>query len=528
MEHSKPSRAHYLVSSVALVLSRTLVTVGGFVVVVILAAKFGVSAQADAYFTARLIPIILLSSLGIAFNLAFIPVYMNAGMNTGAESAARLANNFLNGTLIVSTLLTVLYFIFADSIVTLLTPGFSAEPHASAVWMTRIMAPAIIFINLHAVFDSVLNAQRRFLASALSSLFVPAGAILGVTLLEDQWGMTGLAVGAVAGFVGQAAVLVPMAHGYFTGYRCSLPRLGTESTIAGFLVLSILGIVGWQINTIVDRMFGSMLGEGAVSALSLGATVIGLIPVVIAAPVYKVLYPELVRYVHEERYSGIRKLLRDNFIVVSFITLPVAATLMMFAPMLTQLAFGYGNFDDGSAKISRVIFFAALGLPASISGLLLIYYFLVTRRVGMIVTALIVSTSANAMLNWILMKYMGIGGIALATALVALFRTGAMAFIAGRRLGGSVLYGFMVPFLKSVVATLVSVAVMYGLATVFASAMQEGSMPALFVSTAGIVGAGMVVYLLLGMGIRNEALIWLLKAVRQRKQVDLDAENGAS
>lgn len=528
MEHPESSRAHYLISSAALILSRTLVTVGGFAVVVILAAKFGVAAQADAYFTARLIPIMLLGSLGIAFNLAFIPVYMRTISNAGAGGAANLANNFLNGTLIASALLTVLYFLFAGPIITMIAPGFSPETHASTVWMTRIMAPAILFTSLHAVFDSVLNAQRRFLVSALSSLFIPAGALLGVTLLEDQWGMTGLAVGALAGFIGQAAVLIPMAHRYFSGYRCSLPRLTPETSQAiRFLGLSIFVIAGWQINTVIDRMFGSMLGEGSVSALSLGAAIIGLIPVIIAAPVYKVLYPELVQLVHEGRHSDIRKLLTDNFIVVSFITLPVVATLMMFAPLITQLAFGYGHFDDASAKTSQVIFYTALSLPASISGILLIYYFLVTRSVGMIISIFVVSISVNVALDWILMNLMGIGGIALASTLIALFRTGAMAFIAGRRLGGTVLSGLMAPFLKSSVATLAAVAVMYGLTAVFAPTMREGSMPILFVSTAGIISTGMLVYLLASLGIRNEALTWLLAVVRQRKQVDQDTVNGA-
>lgn len=529
MEHPKSSRAHYVISSAVLVLSRTLITVGGFAVVVILAAKFGITALADAYFIARLVPITLLSSLSIAFNLAFVPVYMRTRTDARADEAAGLANSFLNGTLIVSALLTVLYAIFAGPIVTLMAPGFSPETHASAVWMTRIMAPAILLTSLHAVFDSVLNAQRRFIASALSSLFVPVGALLGVSLLADQWGMTGLAAGVVAGFIAQAAVLVPMVRRHFSGHRWSLPRLTpATSRVARFLGLTIFVMAGWQINTVIDRMFGSLLGEGAVSALSLGTAVIGLIPIIVAAPVYKVLYPELVQQVQERRHSDIRKLLRDNFVVVTFITLPVVAILMMFAPLVTQLAFGYGHFDDTTARTSQVIFYSALGLPPGVSGILLIYYFLVTRNVGIIVATFVASITANVLLNWVLMNLMGIGGIALATTLMTLFRTGAMSLVAGRSVGGSVMAGLMIPVLKSTGATIIAVGVMYGLASVLSASLQRGTHLALFSSVAVIAGAGLAVYLLASLVLRNEALLWLLGTARQRKQVGRETGIGKS
>jgi putative peptidoglycan lipid II flippase len=520
MKHPKSNRTHYFISSAVLVLSRTLVTVGGFMVVMILAAKFGITALADAYFIARLVPITLLSSLGIAFNLAFVPVYMRTLTDTGADEATGLANSFLNGALIVSALLTILYAIFAGPIVSLMAPGFSPETHASAVWMTRIMAPAILLSSLHAVFDSVLNAQQRFITSALSSLFIPAGALLGVSLLADQWGITGLAAGAVAGFIAQAAVLAPIVRRYFTGHRWSLPRLTpATSRLARFLGLTIFVIAGWQIIIVIDRMFGSMLGEGAVTALSLGTAVIGLVPIIVAAPVYKVLYPGLVQHVQERRLSDIRKLLRDNFVVVTFITLPVMAILMMFAPLVTQLAFGYGHFDDTTVRTSQVIFYGALGLPGSVSGILLFYYFLVTRNVGMIVTTFVASITANALLNWVLMNLMGIGGIALATTLMTLFRTGVMSLVASRSLGGSVTVGLMIPVLKSTGAMIVAAGAMHGLASVLSLSLQQGTHLALFSSGAVIAGAGLAVYLLTSLVLRNEALLWLQRTVRQRKQV---------
>ena len=126
VKQPEPARTRYLLSSLVLVLCRILVTLGGFVVVAALTARFGAGALSDAYFIARLIPITLLSSLGIAFNLAFVPVYMRAE----AAPAAALASGFLNATWMTSGLLTLVYLSFADAIVELLAPGFTPEAHA--------------------------------------------------------------------------------------------------------------------------------------------------------------------------------------------------------------------------------------------------------------------------------------------------------------------------------------------------------------------------------------------------------------
>jgi putative peptidoglycan lipid II flippase len=117
MNHPRSDRAHDIISTAALILARSFVIVGGFGTVVLLAVRFGATADADAYFIARMIPVTLVSPLGIAFNLAFVPVYIRTRTNQGKGDAARLASSFLNITLLASVMLTVIYTVFTDAFI---------------------------------------------------------------------------------------------------------------------------------------------------------------------------------------------------------------------------------------------------------------------------------------------------------------------------------------------------------------------------------------------------------------------------
>jgi putative peptidoglycan lipid II flippase len=504
-------RAHYLISATALILARTAVMLGGFGAVVLLAAKFGATAETDAYFVARMIPVTLLSPLGIVFNLAFVPVYIGTRASQGRAEAAQLASAFLNITLLSSVVLTIVYIVFADGFVELLAPGFSPETRVPAVWMTRIMAVAMVFNSLHAVFDSVLNAERRFVASAASSLAVPAGTLFGVLVLADYWGITGLAIGVVLGFAVQGAALGPLMRQYFVGHRWSLGGGSplVRETMAGLGLAGIL-ILTWQINTAVGRMFASLLGEGALSALSFGTAFIGVFPILVAQPVYKVLYPELVRLVREGRSSDLRTLFSENYVMVAFMTFPLAAALVVFSGHVTGLVFAHGRFGGAAvAQTAEVITYRALAIPGSVADVLLIYYLQVGRRTALIAYIAAATVAANALFSWILMRLMGLGGIALAYSVVTLVRTIMMAGIASRLLGLPVYSHLASPLVKLAAAAAGATAAVYGVARMMADMDGRGTPMALLMTATASTVVGVGVYLLGNVVLKNER-IWLL------------------
>ncbi len=510
-------RFHYLVSAFVLVIARISLSIGGFVVVVILASKYGATTTTDAYFIARMVPVTLIHPLGMAFNLAFVPVYMSVKENGERNDQSALASSFLRLTFFCSLVLTLIYIIGADWIVLLLAPGFNEPAHESAVLMTRIMAPSIFLTTVHAVFDSVLNARRRFVFSALSTLWVPAGALVGVLIWSDWWGIAGLAWGVVAGIALQAIMLLPIIWKYFTinGWWFDFRDQSMKRVLSG-LGLSLMVISIWQINTAVDRMIASLLGEGAVSALSLGIIFLGLVPLIVAFPIYKVMYPELVKLVRQQNSERLRTFFRGNFLIIAFLTIPVAIGLAVFADPFTNLMFHYGKFSaEAASQTTEVIIYLALGLPGSIGVILAVYYFLVTQRGKLLLAILLLTITANVILDLVLMWLLGLGGIALASTLISLIRTGILVLILEKILQGRILFRFGIPFFKILLASLVAGLVMYFSYHQLLQLMsdEKAFSQCIILLIAGC--SGIVVYLLANIVFRNTQIFDLLKHLKK-------------
>ncbi|MEE8450751.1 MAG: lipid II flippase MurJ, partial [Thermoguttaceae bacterium] len=281
------------------------------------------------------------------------------------------------------------------------------------------------------------------------------------------------------------------------------------------LGLTILILAASQVTVAVDRLFATLLGEGEVSSLSLGFVLIGLVPFLVAAPVYKVMYPELIRLVAANRHEALRKCLSGNLLLVAFLTFPVAAGLAIFSGTITELVFLYGRFSETAAsQTAEVIFYLALGLPAGVGVILVFYYFLLTRQAMLLLKVLAVAILANTLLDWVLMSLMGIGGIALTSSLIALIRTWALTLLAARMLGGPIFAGLGVPVGKLLAATLLAGLTMYGTARLFDRVVIAGTAAQIGI-LATAVALGATVYLAANHMLRNEQLRQLLVRIRQ-------------
>ncbi len=495
MASPREGRMQFLVSAFAVSLARFLLMAGGLAVTVLLAATYGASSDTDAYFIARLIPVTLVSPAAVAFNLAFVPVYIRL-LEKGEGEARRLARRFAVVVTVGATVGAAVYAAASPLIIAALMPRSPEAIRHSAMVMTLIMAPAIPLTALHAVFESVLNARRRFVIAAASSVFVPMCALIGVIWLSQWLGLPGLALGVVLGFALQAASLALFIRPYFERPAAQAVEGGALRNALLDLALAATMLFTWQLNTIVDRGLANHLGEGAQAALSFGVNLIGLVPLLVAFPVYRVLYPELVRLAVADDRPRLLDLFQRNILLVAILSLPVAIGVVMFAQPLTALALKYGQFSaEGAEQTSQVVLYLGLGLPATLAAILPVYFFVVTRRAKLLLKVMGITVVANILLDLLLMWLLGIGGIALTSSLIAIVRTCILMAIIAGILGG--------PIVRPVVRPLMHIgacAALTGLAMYVAYALLSRPLPGdgpleIAVRLAGAGATGGAVYL---------------------------------
>jgi len=518
MLHTPRSTRRLVFSSGIVLTARCLLALGGVVAAVLIAGRFGAGQESDAYFTARLIPVVFSMSLGTAFNLAFLPVYTQTLHEQGERAAARLAGDFRNLTLGVSLAAAVAYVLLADWIVALLAPGFSADAQRLTVTLTRIMAASIVFVNLYAVMDSVLNSGHRYAVSSLASLCLPAGTLVGILVLDGVFAMqmAGVAAGVLAGAAIQFLVVTPSVRDKFHG----LPSLAGLRSPQLHAVLrqftALMFVIGAsQVNLAVNRMIASLVGEGAVSAFGFAFVLIGLAPALVAMPVFKVLYPELLHFVAAGDRAALRRLFQTNLFVIAFLTFPLVMIFASFATPIVGLTFQYGQFDAlAGERTADVIRYLSISLWPSVTSILVNYYFCATGRASLPARVGVVLVGVNAALAYTLMRVMDVGGIALANSLVALVNLAVMGVLLSRDLGGLGLRSLVGPLGKTAAA-----AVCAGLALSYSG---DWLAPAVDLRTVfhkvaaygGLVAASLGIYFAVNLLLRNRKMLELAAVIR--------------
>ncbi len=265
---------HGTVRAIGAIGLATLVSrVFGYARDILVARAFGAGPATDAFFVAFRIPNLLrrLFAEG-ALSTGVVPVLSETWARGGPEAFARAARAVAGTGLVVLGGVTVLGVLLAPWVVTVMAPGWRADPSQLdlAVRLTRVMFPYLALIGLAALCMGVLNTRRRFFTSALSPAVLNVAMILAVLLLARRVEppILALAVGVLVGGLAQVVVQLPEVR------RVGLPLSPTFEwghpavrLIARRLGPAVFGLAVVQITVLVNTLLASLLEHGAVSYL---------------------------------------------------------------------------------------------------------------------------------------------------------------------------------------------------------------------------------------------------------------------
>ena len=140
-----------------------------------------------------------------ALSSAVIPIVSALVATDETVRAWRVVSTIANLMLAALVVLGLVVFVAAPVIVPAITPGFTQAQWDQTVDLTRIMILSPIFLALGSLVTSVLNAQGRFAASAIAPIVYNLAIIGGALFLAPTFGLTGLAIGVVAGSLAHLA-----------------------------------------------------------------------------------------------------------------------------------------------------------------------------------------------------------------------------------------------------------------------------------------------------------------------------------
>ncbi len=492
----------------------------------VFAAIFGTTFFADAFNIAFLIPNFLRRVLGEGtLNASYVPVYTHYLRREGEERAADVAAKVFSVLMVVLGLVVLLGILFAGPIVGLYAFGWKDSPETVSltVRLTRILFPYIFFVALAALAGGTLNSRGYFGLPALApaflniSLIVSAGIIIWRGAELGEWAVTLFSIGALVGGLLQIAIQVPLLRKTGHRFRFDLDFKDPAVKWVGRLMLpGMLAFTVTQVNILVDTLLATTLAEGSVTALRLGNRIaiqpLGIFGVAITTAALPALSAHAAR---EDK----TKLIEDfsfSLRLILALLIPSAIGLMVLATPVVRLLFERGQFTAARSTpmTASALFYYAMGLFAYGGTKAVVQAFYSMKDTVTPMKIAILTVGLNIALDVILVRHLGLIGLALATAVSAVAGFTMLCLMLKRRLGdirsgeiwGAVAKVLLVSLLMGAVIYLVS-ARLDPLATNILGKLAQVGIS---------IAAGVGVFLGLGFLLKAREIIFLWRMLMKR------------
>lgn len=388
----------------------------------ILGAGFSMDAFAIAFRLANLFRRLVGEG---TMSASFVPVFTEYKEKNSARELWSFAVKFFYALSLFLAVLVAIQIVFAPQIVSLMSPGFVKSPGKweLTIFLNRLMAPYIFFVGLAALLMAILNSLGTFAVPAANPIFFNL-ALIGAAFGLSPWfddPAVGVAIGVLVGGFFQMAVQVPSAlrkgMNFFPTLSFNHPAIRKVLALMGPGFFGI-GIV--QINLLVDSIMASFLPEGSVSSIYYANRVEELALGVFTIALATVMLPEMSKLAARKNIEEMKEKLTFSLRMVSFVTIPASAGLIVLSQPIIQVLFEHGRFT--SADTERAAFalvFYAVGLIFIAGVRIMVPAFFAVQDTKTPVRCAFVALLVNIAGNWILMHPLKQGGIALATSIAA-------------------------------------------------------------------------------------------------------------
>jgi len=382
------------------------------------AAKVGVSQDLDALLIAAVAPLILSSLLASGTTAAIVPSYLALKHERGRPAADQLLGVTLTWTVLIGIAMTIVVVAGAGVAVAIAGPGLDPAAHAAAIGYVPMLAPLLVFAALGGLLASTFQIHERMRSIALAWVAGPLASVIVTIALWNNLGLTALALAMTAqqAFIVLALIAMGLRYRILPPVTLRADRVASTDFVRHALPLTISASV-LQFNLLTDRAVASLIAPGAVSALRYAEGVLR-IPMNAIVPAWAAaIYPALVRASFVTRTRSFAEAAAGALRYVTAIFVPLAMATAAMAPLIIEVAYVRGAFDERAAALTSaaLVGFAPLLFLTMVSTVLTGAHN--ARKRGVFLMAMgFLDAFMNAVLNVGFGMWIGVAGVALSTS----------------------------------------------------------------------------------------------------------------
>jgi putative peptidoglycan lipid II flippase len=386
---------------------------------VAVASVYGRSDAMDAFLAAMLLPALLVNLISESMNQALVPSLIQVREREGRNAAQQLVSSSMLCMCLLLVAISAVAGVAAPEIFSVIASNFSPEKRALAIHVFYGLLPIVLLTGIATTCTAVLNSLDQFALPALAPMMISIATILSALLLAGDFGIWALVFATVAGSMAQAVFVAALMHS--RGCRFQLRWYGrtvAAREVAGqYWPILLSGVVASG-GLVVDQSMAAMLPAGSVSALAYANRFVSVAMTLLAGAISTAVLPTFSRMVARQDWAACRMAIRTWVGWSAMVSIPLTGMLIAGARTLIRAALQHGAFGPrDTAVVWPVLTMYALQIPFFVCSRVFYRFLLAKKRSDLILSCGILNLVLDIGLNLVLMRWLGIAGIALATSL---------------------------------------------------------------------------------------------------------------
>ncbi|MBO1579766.1 murein biosynthesis integral membrane protein MurJ [Bacillus sp. XF8] len=416
-------KSTFIKSTLIVIIFTFLSKISGFGVDTLLAYTYGPSFYSDLYVFLISIVTLIFISVGGAVSTTFSPILSELIVKGSRKEQNKFISNTLNVFILLLICMCLMCFFFAKQIIEVLAPGFvtnySIPQLKIAINSVKMTSFILILIGIQSILVGVLNCYKSFRAASSVSIYSNITLIIFLFFFHNKLGQYGIVYAIAIGYFISIISLLPFIkktgfkYEWFLSFEDKKFREMCKRVGPVFLGSSVL-----QINLIIDSMLASTIGSGALSILNYASKLNVLITHVIGLAIATVAFPTLSELAARKNTVEFTNVLKRVVNMTCIIIVPVTLIIVSLKEPIISILFERGQFKhEDTVKTAEILFFYS---PAMIFITLRevynrAFYSLYDTKTPMMIS--IFGVIINIGLKLLLLKYLSLAGIALATSI---------------------------------------------------------------------------------------------------------------
>lgn len=392
----------------------------GFLRESFMAYYIGAGELKSIYTTATTIPNILVGIVSAGFISGYIPIMTQIKNNRGDEEANKYTSNLINLFMIYGTFVLILVFIFAEPLSKLFSPDLKHESLNLAKNYTRIIIFSIYAFLYASVIRGYLNFNGNFIDPVLSgiifNIFIIATTILTGIFNNPYILIFGVLLSYVIQYIKYPSASKKNGFKYY-----KYINFNDKDVIQLLIIIVpiILSSAVDQLSILVDNtMASAFFGVASVSKIFYAKTMLNFIMGVVTMTVATVSFPEIARLGQTGEIDGMKRSVSSAIILTMILVIPATFGMMALSNPIIKLAFERNAFTSEDTLIvsSLMVSYGPFIIFTSFMKIFGNAFYAINDSKTP-VKIILIQQAVNIVLNFILINFFGLNGLAIATAI---------------------------------------------------------------------------------------------------------------